>query len=181
MTVIMGEGERATPRFVRGGTALAARAVRLGLLAATAFLASCKTPNLLCFKSSGLGEISVSSTALTNDGRPIAVDVVYVADKDAWATISKLKARDYFAMRDLLARDFPKGYLRWSRELQAGQYVKVTGIAAPCNLVGTAIFVNYASDGDHRQVLGKGRSGTLVLGAHDFFWSPKRSPMKPGV
>lgn len=173
MTVSIGGVEPATTNVVFGYAAPAARAALL--LASTTLLASCKTPNVLCFKSSGLGEISVSSTALTNDGRPIAVDLAYVTDKDAWKTISKLKARDYFAMRDQLERDFPKGYVHWSRELQAGQYVKVTDITAPCNLVGTAIFANYASDGDHRQVLRKGRSGTLELGPKDFVWAPKRA------
>lgn len=181
MTVRIGEGEPATTSGVCGHSARAVNVARLALLSATLLLASCKTPSLLCFKSSGLGKISISSTTLTNGGHPIAVDLAYVTDKDAWKTISKLKARDYFAMRDQLERDFPKGYRHWSRELQAGQYVQVTDIAAPCNLVGTAIFANYANDGDHRQVLRKGRSGTLELGPNDFVWAPKRAPKKLGV
>lgn len=137
-------------------------------------LAGCKTPKLLCFKSGGLGDIAINSTPETNHGRPIAIDLVFVTDKQVWQSLSKLKARDYFATRDQIGRDFPKGYLARSWELQAGQYVPATETKAPCNLVGTLIFADYSSEGDHRLSLRKVKAGTVALGPDEFSWFAKK-------
>jgi type VI secretion system protein len=137
-------------------------------------LAGCKTPSFLCLKTSGLDAITINSSPETNAGRPIAVDLVFITDKTVWQSMSKLKARDYFAAREQLRRDFPKGYRAISWELQAGQYVTQTATSAPCNLIGTLIFADYASEGEHRMALRNVKGGTLVLGADDFTWFAKK-------
>lgn len=136
-------------------------------------LQACRTPKFLCFSSGGLGDIAINSSPDSNHGRPIAVDLVFVTDKQVWQSLSRLKARDYFATREQIRRDFPKGYLARSWELQAGQYVPATETRAPCNLVGTLIFADFASEGDHRLSLRKAKAGTVVLGADAFSWFAK--------
>lgn len=136
-------------------------------------LVGCKTPAFLRLKTSSLDAITIYSSPETNAGRPIAVDLVFITDKTVWQSISKLNARDYFAAREQLRRDFPNGYRAVSWELQAGQYVPQTATKAPYNLIGTLIFANYSSEGEHRMVLRKVKAGTLVLGADDFTWFAK--------
>ena len=149
------------------------RGMRLLILLALLPLASCKTPKFLCFKSSGLGAIAITSTETVNRGRPIDIALVFITDKEVLQSISKMKAKDYFAMQEQIERDFPKGYQFQHWQIQAGQYETVVPTGAPCNLVGTFLFVNYRFDGDFRQKVGKEKSGTLVLGDKNFTWVPK--------
>jgi hypothetical protein len=144
----------------------------LAVLAA-APLTSCRTPGLLCIRPSGLHDVEIASHADSNGGRAIAVDLVYVTAKPLAAVMSKLKARDYFALQDQLSRDYPQmsRTLRW--ELEAGQRILPTELSPPCNLAGTYLFANYQSDGDHRVVVGNVKAGVLNLGARGIVWTPK--------
>ena len=164
-------GVQRLPRALNGGKRVA---VASAMLLAAASLSGCKTPSLLCFKSSGLGQIVLlNSDPNNNGGRPIAVDLIFVTDKKVMQTIAKLKAREYFALREQLRRDFTKGYEIHSWELTPGQFDGPKSTSAPCNLVGTLVFADYASEGDHRISIGKVRSGTVVLGAEDLTWAPE--------
>ncbi|WP_313537532.1 hypothetical protein [Sphingomonas sp.] len=151
-----------------------------GLLLALAvpffLLAGCKTPKLLCFSSSGLQQLTITSSTESNLGRPIAVDLVYVTDRKILAAVEKMKAREYFAVRTQLSRDYPKGLLVRSWELQAGQQVVADPVRAPCNLVGTFLFANFGGEApaDNRLRLHKVRRGTLALGADGFTWVPDK-------
>jgi hypothetical protein len=139
-------------------------------------LSGCKTPKLLCFSSSGLQRLTITSTAGTNHGRPIAVDLVYVTDRKILAAIEKLKARDYFAVRTQLQRDYPKGLAIRGWELQAGQQVLADTVGAPCNLAGTFLFADFAGEPaeDNRLRLRKVKRGTLALGEAGFSWTPDK-------
>ena len=140
------------------------------LLMAAAQLAACATPRALCARGSVPRAIAINSEPGTNHGRPIAVDLVFATDPSVSRALSALTARDYFGQREQLRVRFPKGLMMVSWELQAGQYVPNTGLEPPCGVLGTLIFADYASAGDHRISLHGARAGTLVLGADDMSW-----------
>ena len=150
---------------------------RLGLpavLAVVVALSGCRTPSYLCVAPKGLKRIEIASIAESNAGRPIAVDLVYVTAKPAAAAMGRLKARDYFNLRDQLGRDYPRQLTTEHWELQAGQQL-ATQVTPPCNVAGAFLFANYQSDGDHRVVVGKkAKSGLLSLRPDDIVWAPKK-------
>lgn len=155
-------------RLGRGAAALSL------LLLASLPLSGCKTPKVLCFKSSGLGTLAFTSTEASNGGRAVTIDLVFVTEKPVYQALSKMKAHDYFTNHEQLERDFPKGYRFTQWQVQPGQYLEATAAHAPCNLIATYIFVDYRGDGEFRQRLGKEKRGTLVLGEKDFKWIPEK-------
>lgn len=168
----MGRATRLTYLDKRGTRVLA---TLVALLLATG-VSGCKTPKILCFKSSGLGRIVlVNSDPGNNGGRPIAVDLVFITDKDVLKVVKELTAKQYFERREQIRRDYAKGYEIHSWELTPGQFDGPVSTSAPCNLAGTLIFADYASEGPHRIALEKERSGTVMLGTEDLSWlSEKR-------
>lgn len=169
----------------RSGATRRARHAAAGavLVASCLLLSSCKTPSFLCVKPSGLRALTVLTTASTNDGLAPRIDVVFVTDKAALKLVEKLKAREYFAQKEQLVRDFPKGiriqefgleptqYIAPSRAKAAGKDVsKAQLIDPPCNLAGSMLFVDYNNDAPNRVKLTKAKAGTLVLGPDDFTW-----------
>lgn len=153
-------------RAARSGTVLA-------LLLGPMLLSGCKTPSFLCFSSGGLKRLTITSAPDSNAGRPIAIDLVYVTDKKIVPAIEGLKARNYFATREQLLRDFPRGLARRGWELQAGQQVVFEPVSSPCNLAGTFLFVDMGGSPpqDNRVRLGKVKAGVLTIGANDFDWA----------
>lgn len=165
------------PRTLRTESSSTGRRMRfLSSALALLSLSGCKTPKLLCFSSSGLQRLTITSSAESNHGRPIAVDLVYVSDRKILVAIEKLKARDYFAVRTQLQRDYPKGLMMRGWELQAGQQVVADPVKAPCNLAGTFLFADFGGEtpGDNRLRLQKAKRGTLALGEDGFRWTPDK-------
>jgi hypothetical protein len=165
---------------VRG--AFAARGVvsRFGWIArwslpvfATLSFSSCKTPKFLCVAPSGLNRLTILTEPATNGGMATEIDLVFVTDKKVLKTIEQLKARDYFAQREQMVRDFSSGFKIRSFGLEPTQREVAYKTQPPCNLVGTLLFVNYNNDKPNRIKLKKAGSGTLSLGADDFTWSLK--------
>lgn len=145
--------------------------IAFAALLLVASVSGCKTPSFLCFKSSGLGEIVIANSDPSNNGgRPIAVDLVFITDKEVLKAVKELTARQYFERRAQIRRDYTKGYEIQSWELVPRQFDGPKKTSAPCNLVGTLIFADYASEGPHRIALEKERSGTVMLGADDLTW-----------
>lgn len=155
----------------------------LATLFAAAALTSCKTPSFLCISPSGLSSLAVHSDVNTNNGQALQFDVLFITDKAALKTISALKARDYFAQKDQLKRDFPTAVRIRELGLEPAQFVdpslrKTSGKDAgviydfdpPCNLAGTLLFVDYNNDAPNRVKLTKAKAGTLTLGTDDFTW-----------
>lgn len=148
-------------------------AIALALMPMLVSLAGCATIGLQCLKPAAPHDITIRSDPDSNGGRPVAIDLLFITDRAALQSIGKLKAHDYFLLRDQLRRDFPKGFQIRSWEVQSGQYVGKTDIKPPCPLVGALLFANFSSEGDHRLSLAKTGSGTIVLGADDFSWSAR--------
>jgi type VI secretion system protein len=136
-------------------------------------LSSCKTPQFLCVAPSGLNRLTIVTEPGTNGGMATEIDLVFVTDKKVLKTIEQLKARDYFAQREQMDRDFPTGFKRRSFGLEPSQRQIAYKTQPPCNLVGTLIFVNYNNDKPNRLKIKKVSNGTLALGADDFVWRAK--------
>lgn len=139
------------------------------MLAAMALI-SCRTPDLLCVAPSGLERLTIITEPGANGGLATEIDLVFVTDKKVYGTIEQMKARDYFAQREQMVRDFPKGFRIRSFGLEQTQRQIAYKTEPPCNLVGTLMFVNYNNDKPNRPRLGKAKAGTLVLGPDDFTW-----------
>ena len=145
----------------------------LPILAAVS-LASCKTPELLCVAPSGLNRLTIITEPGTNGGLATEIDLVFVTDKKVYDRIGEMKARDYFAQREQMVRDFPTGFQIRSFGLEQTQRQIAYRTEPPCNLVGALLFVHYNNDRPNRIRLGKAKGGTLVLGPDDFMWRPEQ-------
>jgi type VI secretion system protein len=141
----------------------------LPILAVFSFPA-CKTPSFLCIKPSGLHRLTIITEPGTNGGLATEIDLVFVTDKKVLKAIEQLKARDYFAQREQMKRDFPTGFKLREFGLEPTQRQIAYNTEPPCNLVGTLVFVNYNNDQPNRIKLKNTKSGTLALGAQDFTW-----------
>ncbi len=144
----------------------------LPILAAIS-LTSCKTPKLLCVAPAGLNRLTITTEPGTNGGLAVEIDLVFVTNKKVYKTIGEMKARDYFAQREQMVRDFPSGFKIRSFGLEQTQRQIAYKTEPPCNLVGALLFVNYNNDKPNRIRLKKGKVGTLALGPDDFTWRPK--------
>lgn len=144
----------------------------LPILAALS-LTSCKTPKLLCVAPAGLNRLTITTEPGTNGGLATEIDLVFVTNKKVYKTIGEMKARDYFAQREQMVRDFPSGFKMRSFGLEQTQRQIAYKTEPPCNLVGALLFVNYNNDKPNRIRLKKAKAGTLALGPDDFTWRPK--------
>jgi type VI secretion system protein len=145
----------------------------LPMLAAVS-LASCKTAELLCAAPSGLNQLTITTEPGTNGGLAIEIDLVFVTNKKLYKTIGEMNARDYFAQREQMVRDFPSGFKIKSFGLEETQRKIGYKTQPPCNLVGALLFVNYNNDKPNRIRLRKETAGTLALGPEDFTWRPEQ-------
>lgn len=160
------------------------RTVRAWLMPVLALsvLASCRTPSFLCVAPSGLRDLTIKTDSGSNNGQAIDIDLLYFTNKDALKTVEALKARDYFAQKEQLRRNYPTEFKRYEFGFEPTQYRdaeigknktkqqrKSYKIQPPCNLAGTLLFVDYNNDlTDHRVNLTKTKKFTLVLGPDDF-------------
>jgi hypothetical protein len=133
-------------------------------------LASCKTPESLCLAPSGLNRLTITTQPGANGGLATEIDLVFVTSRKVYEAIGEMKARDYFAQRERMVRDFPTGLEIRSFGLEQGQRQIAYKTEPPCNLVGTLLFVNYNNDRPNRIRLGKAKAGRLALGLDDFTW-----------
>lgn len=136
-------------------------------------LPSCATPKAHCIAPSGLNRLTITTESGTNGGLATEIDLVFVTSTKAYKTIEQMNARDYFAQREQIVRDFPTGFKIRSFGLEQTQRQIDYNTEPPCNLVGTLLFVNYNNDKPNRIRLSKVKAGTLALGVDDFTWRPK--------
>jgi type VI secretion system protein len=134
--------------------------------------AGCATPSCLCWFPPGPHRITLIADARANRNSALAVDLVFISDKDLADKVAALSAQDYFSSRKQLERDFPGGMELRSWELAPGQSARDLPLDATCNRVRTMVFARYASPGDHRQTLGNAKAITVWLNQEDFTVSP---------
>jgi type VI secretion system protein len=96
--------------------------------------------------------VKVQVAALANQNNPVAVDVLFVYDRDLLNTVLQMSANDWFAKREQLARDYPQqsGFAVWSWEWVPGQIVLPQALPLQPKARAGVIFARYRSAGEHR-------------------------------
>jgi hypothetical protein len=142
-------------------------------VAAAMALPSCETTKRPCVAQSGLDRLTIITEPGTNGGLATEIDLVFITSKKTYEALQQMNARDYFAQRERMVRDFPTGLKIRSFGLEQTQRQIDYRTEPPCHLVGTLLFVHYNNDRPNRISVGKAKAGRLVLGPDDFTWRPK--------
>ena len=141
------------------------RGVAVALLGGLLALAGCALPAA----ESG---ITIDSATDSNDGRPIAFDLVTPSDRATFQTLSRLNAAEYFGMRAQLEADFGKRLKIDQWQLAPGQHISAVRYRGSRH--GAVLFASYGSAGAHRLILPHGpASGVISFGRDDFTWTPR--------
>ena len=112
--------------------------------------------------------MSVSSQV--NHNTPVAVDIVLVPDKGLLGELMKMPASDWFAKREQIRRDHPRGtgFDVRSWEWVPGQVVEPIPLSIDGRVQGGVVFVNYFTPGAHRAVIPLCKDIVINLGVEDF-------------
>ncbi len=114
-------------------------------------------------------EIQIQVSPWANEDNPVAVDVLIIYDEDMMDRLGELPARQWFRQRDQFRRDFPSGYEALEWELVPGQRVDPTPMPHnAATAVGSFVFANYYTDGDHRARLDQIDNVLIRLGEKGF-------------
>lgn len=143
----------------------AAQLLRLARgVAAAGLVSGCAT---ICgVDASGTFEIVADVDA--NGGSATAVDVVVARDEQIAVTLAALPAATYFATRDQILRDNPKGMDVTGWEIAPGQSIGPESIGFPCGAEAVFVFVSYSAPGAHRAQLPDLNGVRVTLAARDF-------------
>jgi type VI secretion system protein len=116
----------------------------------------------------------VVAVPAANRDSPIPVDVVIIRDDALVPVVTAMSARQWFAGREQMVRDHPKGleYRGW--EFVPGQTAAIDPL--PFSRKGKALFLfaDYLSEGVHRLRVDPMKKFRLVLGAEGFTAEPLR-------
>jgi len=118
--------------------------------------------------------VQVQTDPLANQNNPVAVDVLFVYDRDLLATLLKMSASDWFAKREQLARDYPEqsGFAVWSWEWVPGQIVLPQALPLQPKARAGVVFARYLSPGEHRARFDPSYGISLELRETDFQVKP---------
>jgi type VI secretion system protein len=96
-------------------------------------------------------ELTLAASDEANNDSPVAVDVVFVADKTLLDRVAELPASKWFAARGDLVGTFPNSIRYQSWELVPGQRLVVPGdqLRGP-RVAGVFVFADYPGPGAHR-------------------------------
>ena len=98
-----------------------------------------------------LQTITLSSDSLSNNGAPVAVDLVQILDKKPLEVLGTLRANEWFINRQDLMRQYPNQIRVISWEVVPGQVIKLTNIPeTQGSLLGVLIFANYPGEESFR-------------------------------
>ena len=119
--------------------------------------------------------IGVVATEDANDSSPIPVELVLVKDETLLETLLALPARDWFARREQLKADFPRGFESAYFEYVPGQRVDLRRLPFD-GRKGHALIVyaNYRAPGEHRLRADTWKRVILRLGESGFTLEPVR-------
>lgn len=126
------------------------------LAASLTTLSGC-AKKVLCIRT------EISPTA--NQTQPVAVDVLFVRDKDLIKKLMAMPASDWFQSRAQFLRDYPdpKELTVYHREWVPGQVIPCSAIVPRPDPRATFVFANYFSKGDHRARLKNRQSVAIHL------------------
>ena len=118
--------------------------------------------------------MKVQAAPLANQNNPVAVDVLFVYDRDLLNTLLKMSASDWFAKREQLARDYPQqsGFAVWSWEWVPGQIVLPQALPLQPKARAGVVFARYLSPGEHRARFDPYNGISLELRETDFQVKP---------
>lgn len=111
-------------------------------------------------------EVQVYVAPNANRGRPVALDLVLVRDKELLKKLKEMSAAEWFEQREQIMLDTPKeGALvvgQW--EWVPGQVIKAHVERVEPEVRAAVVFANYSNPGEHRAVLDPRRNIQLRLG-----------------
>lgn len=100
----------------------------------------------------GRVDVRVTLSETANRNHPVAVDLVVVHSPELLERLLGMSARDWFAQRDQIQRDFLPGEDLdvWSWEWVPGQQVPEQEIPLSAGAEGGLVFADYRTPGAHR-------------------------------
>ncbi len=118
--------------------------------------------------------LTIMADADANQGYPVAIDLITVADKDAFATLSKLRAAEWFAGKRDYQRQYQNNLHVHSWEIVPGLSIakkdltRVDGVVA-----GALLFADYIGDRISRVNVTGFPEVRLELRQEDFSLAPR--------
>lgn len=107
-----------------------------------------------------------------NNHTPVAIDIAFTSSVEAAQRMSTLSAREYFAARRQLMRDYPHQLMVASWEIIPGHTIQETVQSDHENIVAAYLFVDYNVPGVHRAALPAVEGLAVHLGRSDFTLTP---------
>jgi type VI secretion system protein len=97
-------------------------------------------------------QVSVNISENANQNNPISLDLVFVYNEKLSDDLVKMTAKDWFAKREQLRRDYIEGegveYLNW--EWIPGQKIPLQILPLKANAKAAFVFADYQTPGAHR-------------------------------
>ena len=116
-----------------------------------------------------LQTFSLSADRLSNNGAPVAVDLVLVLDKKPLVMLGALRASDWFNNRQDLLRQYPNQLRVTSWEIVPGQVINPTTVLGDQGkLMGVLVFADYPGEQSFRADASSMRSVQVHLSKNDF-------------
>lgn len=113
--------------------------------------------------------LEVAIEAKANSNSPVPLTLVSVQDAKLFEKIAQMSAKEWYDKREQMRRDFPSGtaFTEWDWEYVPGQAPPPVVVELDGRAVGSVLFANYRSPGDHRFLLGTQRRIRIDLGDDD--------------
>lgn len=144
------------------------RCLRLILAAALGLTLSCGVATARRSMFGGSLPFNVTVDAEANENSAIAFDVVMLYDAKLADELIKLRAGDWFTQKKQLIRDHPKRMRVRGWEWAPGQKVGDIKVEYSAGAKKVVLFADYATDGEHREIIEPPRRFDVVLGKTDF-------------
>lgn len=134
-----------------------------------------------CAPSSLRVWIEVDVARGANGDWPIPVALVAARDPKLLDKLLGMTAKQWFAEREQIRRDYPGGsaFREWEWEYVPGQVVPAQLVEIEGEAIGAVLFANYRSPGEHRVRLPPRSSVGVVLGKDEPAIVPARTPPRP--
>ena len=125
----------------------------------------------------GSVDVTVHIAADANQNSPVAVDLLVVYDEGLMAKLLQMTAREWFAQRDQIRRDFKdgEGFDAWGWEWIPAQKIPVQELPLKPSALGALVFADYDSPGTHRFRIDPFEDIVLHLNETDFVAETEKS------
>lgn len=105
----------------------------------------------------------------TNQNSPVAVSLVAIQDPKLVEKVEGMTAKQWFAQRSQLRRDFPgdEAFTEWEWEYVPDQTPPPVVIEVDGRAIAAFLFANYSAPGDHRFRIGPFKRLRIDIGVED--------------